>query len=110
MGTLSDLESDVSKIFRETWNTRNGTVVPNDTSIKLNNDGVIIDATVLYADLQDSTALVNSRRSTFAAEIYKTYLLCAARIISQEGGEITAYDGDRIMAVYLGGVQKYFCR
>ena len=29
-------------------------------------------------------------------------LVCAARIIESEGGIITAYDGDRIMAVYVG--------
>ena len=27
---------------------------------------------------------------------------CAAKIIRSEGGVVTAYDGDRIMAVYLG--------
>jgi len=29
-------------------------------------------------------------------------LRCAARIISDEGGAITAYDGDRVMAIFLG--------
>ena len=38
-----------------------------------------------------------------AAKIYKTYLHCAAKIIQSEGGVITSYDGDRIMAVYIGG-------
>jgi class 3 adenylate cyclase len=36
------------------------------------------------------------------AEIYKTFLHCAAKIIRSEGGVITAYDGDRVMAVYVG--------
>ena len=35
--------------------------------------------------------------------MYKSYLACAARIIRSEKGIITAYDGDRIMAVYTGG-------
>jgi class 3 adenylate cyclase len=34
--------------------------------------------------------------------MYKTFLHCAAKIIRSEDGTITAYDGDRIMAVYLG--------
>ena len=41
-------------------------------------------------------------KPSFAAEVYKCFLTCAARIIRSKGGEITAYDGDRIMAVYIG--------
>ena len=61
-----------------------------------------MEATVLYADLDDSTRLVDTKKAWFAAEVYKTYLVCAARIIRSEGGEVTAYDGDRIMAVFIG--------
>jgi class 3 adenylate cyclase len=102
MGLKVELETEVSTIFRSVWTERDGTVVPEDDSIKLSNDGVNLDATVLYADMADSTALVDQKTKTFAAEIYKTYLHCAAKIIAAEGGTITAYDGDRIMAVYIG--------
>lgn len=102
MALKDDLETRVKEIFKEQWTTRNGTVIPTDSSIKLNNDAVKIKATVLYADLADSTILVDSYSNAFAAEIYKTFLHCAAKIISSEGGSITAYDGDRIMAVFIG--------
>lgn len=72
----------------------------------MGNETIEIDATVLYADLADSTKLVDSFPAYFAAEIYKTYLKCAAKIINKEGGTITAYDGDRVMAVYKGNPQK----
>jgi class 3 adenylate cyclase len=55
-----------------------------------------------YADLDGSTSLVDSCTWQFSAEVYKAYLRCAARIISNEGGAITAYDGDRLMAIFLG--------
>ena len=42
----------------------------------------------------------------FSAEIYKTFLLCVARIIRSEGGKITSYDGDRVMGVFIGDVQS----
>lgn len=57
---------------------------------------------MLYADLVASTALVDSRIKPFAAEIYKAFLYCSARIIHAEGGQVTAYDGDRVMAVFIG--------
>ncbi len=50
----------------------------------------------------DSTVLVDGYKWWFSAEIYKSYLYCAARIIRSEGGVITAYDGDRVMAVFIG--------
>ena len=102
MALTDDLQKEVATIFRSVWERREGLVVPSDDSIKLGNDAVEIEATVLYADLADSTKLVDGHTPPFAAEIYKTFLHCAAKIIRQEGGSITAYDGDRIMAVYLG--------
>lgn len=56
-----------------------------------------------YADLAESTALVRKYKPFFAADIYKNYLYCAGRIIERNEGSITAYDGDRVMAVFLGG-------
>jgi class 3 adenylate cyclase len=101
-----DLEAEVKKIFKEVWTERDGTVVPEPKDLKLGNDAVNLNATVLYADMSGSTRMVDSETPKFAAEVYKTYLICAARIIKDEGGAITAYDGDRIMAVYIGDNDK----
>ena len=106
MGLGDDLNSEVRKILQEVWSTRNGQVVPESDNLKLGNDAVILEGTVLYADLDDSTKLVDTMKPEFAAEIYKSYLACAARIIRSEGGEITAYDGDRIMAVFIGNTKN----
>ncbi len=103
MSLGDDLNSEVRKILRERWTTRQGSVVPDPEDLGLGNDAVLLDGTVLYADLNGSTNLVETKEPGFAAEVYKCFLTCAARIIRAEGGEITAYDGDRIMAVYLGG-------
>lgn len=102
MGLGDDLNSEVRKILQENWRKRSGQVVPESDDLKLGNDAVILEGTVLYADLDDSTRLVDTMKPFFAAEIYKCYLVCAARVIRSEGGEITAYDGDRIMAVFIG--------
>lgn len=102
MSLKDDLEAQVKSYFTTQWTRRNGQVVPDDTSIKLNNDGVDIEAAVLYADLRASTAMVDNYKDWFAAEVYKSYLYCAARIITSMSGTVTAYDGDRIMAVFIG--------
>lgn len=102
MGLLEDLTEDVSRVFRSQWESRNGYVVPEPEQLSLQNSAVVITGTVLYADLASSTTLVNTRPRAFAAEVYKTFLLAAARVIRSESGIITAYDGDRIMAVFIG--------
>ena len=102
MGLRDNLRAEVRKIFQEQWTTVSRGVVPESVDLELRNDAVTLHGTVLYADLDRSTELVDTKKAWFAAEIYKTYLVCAARIIESERGAITAYDGDRIMAVYTG--------
>jgi hypothetical protein len=84
MGLVDDLKSEVAKIFGSQWSIRDGQVVPDTPDLKLENDGVKLAATVLYADIDGSTSMVDSKVATFAAEAYKTYLLCASRIIRSE--------------------------
>jgi len=100
------LEEEVKRIFRENWSVRDGQKVPESEDLQLGNDAVRLDGTVLYADLDGSTDMVNRCIPKFAAEVYKTYLHCAAKIIRDEGGVITAYDGDRIMAVFIDGFKN----
>jgi class 3 adenylate cyclase len=102
MALKDDIETKVSDILRQQWNTRDGRFVPDDDSVGLSNEAVEIDATVLYADLDGSTSLVDSYPKWFSAEIYKMYLACASRIITSQDGTITAYDGDRVMAIFIG--------
>ena len=102
MSLGDDLRSEIAHIFGDQWSTRDGQKVPGPEDLKLGNDAARLEATVLYADLAASTGLVETSKPHFAAEAYKAYLHTAAKIIRSEGGAITAYDGDRIMAVFIG--------
>ena len=103
MGMKKELEDWCYEVFRTTWTTRAGTKVPDDDSkLGLKNEAITLEGTVLYADMAESTKLVDSHANFFAAEVYKTFLYCAAKIIKDQDGAITAYDGDRIMAVFIG--------
>jgi class 3 adenylate cyclase len=103
MSLADDLAAEVGQILRDQWQVTTGRTVPSPESIGLGNFAVEFDsATVLYADIDGSTAMVDTKRWQFSAEVYKTYLRCAAKIIKANDGVITAYDGDRVMAVFLG--------
>jgi class 3 adenylate cyclase len=103
MKSSQDILKEVKDIFATKWKTRDGQKVPEAEDIQLGNDAVTLEGTVLYADMADSTGLVNNYKSHFAAEVYKAYLVAACNIIRNNNGEITAFDGDRVMAVFIGG-------
>jgi len=104
MSFATDLEAEVKRIFRQQWEKSNATIVPeaSDIALEKNEAKIIDDGTILYADLSGSTNMVQNYTPQFAAEVYRAYLYSAAQIIRNEGGVVTAYDGDRVMAVFMG--------
>lgn len=101
--TLGDeLNTYVRGVLNEQWERRQGQKVPDTEDLPLRNVAVELDATVLYADLAASTKMTKGYKDWFAADVYKSYLYCAAKIIRARGGSVTAYDGDRVMGVFIG--------
>jgi len=62
MKTSKEIIAEVKQIFATSWVIRDGTKVPEPEDIKLGNDAVLLDGTVLYADMADSTGLVDGYR------------------------------------------------
>ena len=102
MKSLIEITGEISQIFKTNWSVRNGEKVPEPQDIKLGNDAVKLYATVLYADLKESTKMVSQYKHWFSAEVYKSYLKACCEIIKNNDGVITSFDGDRVMAVYIG--------
>ena len=106
MGLLDEMKEEVAEVFSEQWNAPDARVVPDPEDLLLSNDARHFKrATVLYADLSGSTSLVDQESWQIAGEVYKTYLLCAAKLIRSLNGVIAAYDGDRIMGIFIGDYQ-----
>lgn len=108
MGLASDLSAEIKSTFTSQWEEQKASAVPAAENLRLNANHAkdLETATVLYADLDGSTNMVDNFTWWFSAEVYKAYLRCAGQIIRSEGGVITAYDGDRIMAVYTGPLKN----
>jgi len=105
MSLKDELTASVKKIFADQWDVEKADDVPDPEDLRLNSNHAkdLEKATVLYADLDGSTNMVDKYKWTFCAEVYESYLRSAAEIIRSENGEITAYDGDRVMAIFTGG-------
>lgn len=104
MGLKDDLSNEISNAFKARWQVEKAQQVPAPEGLRLNSNHAknLEVATVLYADMDGSTNMVDGCPWWFSAEIYRAYLRCAAAIVKLDGGVITAYDGDRIMAVFTG--------
>jgi class 3 adenylate cyclase len=102
MKSYDDIKAEIEQILKTQWKRREGRAVPEAEDVQLGNDAVQLDATVLYADMADSTGLVEGYKDWFAAEVYKAYLRGTCEIIKNNNGVITAFDGDRVMAVFIG--------
>ncbi|HID9490282.1 TPA: adenylate/guanylate cyclase domain-containing protein [Stenotrophomonas maltophilia] len=98
----TDLAQRVAAIATEDWTVTPGRVVPDVAGLPFANQGKTLSACIMYADLSNSTTMVDNTPRERAAEYYKAFLYCASRIIEKNGGTIEAYDGDRVMGVFLG--------
>src|SRR5688572_30671688 len=98
MPIKDDLEKDVKAIANMTWSSRDGQVVPSTDNVALVDGAVNLEATLLYADLADSTEMAMYDKK-MTGKVYKAFLACASRIIKDEGGQIRSFDGDRVMGV-----------
>lgn len=102
MSLETDITDEVDAIIAASWTPREGEVVPETDDVALAGGAVELNATVLYSDLADSTALVLDYLPHIAVEVMKCFLAAASRVIRSEGGRIRSFDGDRVMGIYLG--------
>jgi adenylate cyclase len=103
MAISSDVQDGVDDVLDADWSARDGTVVPKTEDIVLKNGAVNIDATYVYADLADSSSLGQKVADEVAAKVVRAYLNAASRILRNYNGHIRSFDGDRVMAIFIGG-------
>jgi len=101
MTFIEELTELVDEIARKQWELREGRVVPESENVGLGNVGVRLEATILCADLADSTRLAMTNR-TIASEVYKAFLVCSSKIMRLRAGEVRSFNGDRVMGVFIG--------
>lgn len=102
MGLGDELLEAVNEILNERWDVRQGRAVPKVEDIVLAGEAVVLDGTFLYADLSQSSALVSSMDPRIFGKAIKAFLSCMSRLIRNYEGEVTAFDGDRVMGLFIG--------
>lgn len=107
MTIAEDIKDHAGTTFGSAWTVRDGKVVPEPEDLKHSNDAVRLErATILYADLDGSTDLVEKKKWEFSGQVYKAFLYATSRLIRNHGGSIVSYDGDRAMGIFISGSQS----
>lgn len=106
MTIKDELTKKIYEFAIDSWgDIPNAYILPTIADLSFGNAGEHLDVTVLYADISESTAMVDELSDIRAAEYYKSFLHCASQLVKQNSGEVQAYDGDRVMALYVGDKQ-----
>ncbi|WP_156819541.1 adenylate/guanylate cyclase domain-containing protein [Pseudonocardia sp. HH130630-07] len=102
MSLADEITTAVTGVVTSDWNIRKGVVVPRTEDIALKNGAVELDAVYLYSDMADSTGLARDFAPTTAAKVIRSYLDATCRVINARNGKIRSFDGDRVMAIFVG--------
>jgi len=106
MSLTEELTNKISGILSQSWDARDGRVVPNTNDIALGGGAVKLDATVLYADLRQSSQLATDFQQRTAGKVIKAFLSCMCGLVTAHNGSVTSFDGDRVMGVFLGNLKN----
>lgn len=103
MSIVGEVALGIDEVLDAVWNIREGQVVPKTEDVVLRNGAVKVDATYVYADLADSSGAAQRLKIEVAAKVVRAFLNASCKILRHFGGEIRSFDGDRVMAIFIGG-------
>lgn len=102
MAIDATIKTALDSILSEPWKVTEPRDVPNSEAVTLLNGAASIDATYLYADLANSSGLAQKVSPESAARVVRMYLNMAVRVLRHYEGHVRSFDGDRVMAVFMG--------
>ncbi|MBM3210343.1 adenylate/guanylate cyclase domain-containing protein [Candidatus Saccharibacteria bacterium] len=102
MSLLIELQSEVNSFTSGNYTTVNKQGIPYPQDIPLGNQAAVLEATTLFVDVRQSSDITNSFRRQTAAKMMKAYFAGAVRIINQNNGQVRSFNGDGMLAIFIG--------
>jgi class 3 adenylate cyclase len=108
MALLDDLKSKIDAYVKEPYEIDETTVVPDTDTAKLTfgNKGLTCDFAFLFVDIRKSSQLHETYGYTKAAKVYQSFHDINVKVIEENSGSVRAFDGDRVMGVFVGGMKN----
>jgi uridylate cyclase len=105
MATLADLRTRVDGYLTGQYAVTRPRDVPDPANVPLGNEAMQFDATALFIDVRQSTDISNTFRRQTAAKMMKAYFSGAVKIINDNGGRVRSFNGDGMLALFMGGTR-----
>jgi adenylate cyclase len=104
MSLLDDLKNKVEAYAIEKYEIEQTTIVPDTDHQKLTfgNKGLRGEFAFLFFDIRKSSELHSTYGYAKAAKIYQSFCDINVRVIEANDGFVRAFDGDRVMGVFVG--------
>lgn len=103
MATFSEqLDKNVQTYFDSKYEIVEGKTVPDVDDLPLGPHGRLLDLTMLFIDIRESTRIVDGFRRLTAARMYKAFLSAVSQVARRQKGELRSFNGDGVLVVYHG--------
>lgn len=102
----AELTTMVAGYMAGTYDTVATQTVPLAEDVPLGNKAKLLTATALFIDIRQSSDITNSFRRQTAAKMLKSYFDGAIRIIRHNGGDVRSFNGDGMLALFVGDSQR----
>jgi class 3 adenylate cyclase len=104
MALLEELNGKIDAYVKQLYEIEETTIVPDTDTAKLTfgNKGLTCEYAFLFMDIRKSSQLHEQYGFTKAAKIYQSFHDINVRVIEENSGSVRAFDGDRVMGVFVG--------
>jgi len=105
MAFLDDLKGKIDAYVKQPYEIEETTIIPDTDTAKLTfgNKGLTCEYAFLFIDIRKSSQLHEIYGFTKAAKIYQSFHDINVRVIEENSGSVRAFDGDRVMGVFVVG-------
>lgn len=104
MALLEELNEKIDAYVKQPYEIEETTIVPDTDNPKLTfgNKGLTCEYAFLFMDIRKSSQLHEIYGFPKAAKIYQSFHDINVRVIEENSGSVRAFDGDRVMGVFVG--------
>lgn len=102
MSLLDEINDKVDEYLSGDYEVTKKTTVPNPEDVPLGNRAALLEATVLFVDIRQSSDITNTFRRQTAAKMMKAYFNGAVKIINKNDGYVRSFNGDGLLAIFIG--------
>ena len=108
MPLLNELNEKLDSYVKQVYEIEKTTLVPDADNSKLTfgNKGLSCNFAFLFMDIRKSSQLHEQYGFTKAAKIYQSFHDINVRVIEENNGFVRSFDGDRVMAVFVGNMKN----